>query len=120
MVGRYFSCQQVIDRLLSMNNTHPTTFHRILGLIILVLVLAGFAGLVWWMTGIVGRFTAAELATLLTVVIPVLGAVVTAAATMYAVVRSKSADREREVQQELRKRKGPIYEEFTQFVIGKV
>lgn len=52
--------------------------------------------------------------------IPAIVAFVTAGATIYAALRTKSAERLKEIEQELRKQKAPIYEGFSDFLLGKV
>lgn len=52
--------------------------------------------------------------------IPAIVAVITAGATIYAAIKTKSAERIKEIEQELRKQKAPIYEEFSEFILGKV
>ncbi|HEX9929724.1 MAG TPA: hypothetical protein VGB02_14420 [Pyrinomonadaceae bacterium] len=60
----------------------------------------------------------------LTPILPTLGiglaAIITASATIFAAIRTKSIERLKEIEQELRKQKAPIYEEFADFLLNKV
>lgn len=102
------------------NTAESTKSQERLGGIILIIFLGIFVASGWWIINAASKLTVIEVTPLLTVIIPVFGAFVTAAGALIAVLRSKTADRQREIDQELREKKGPIYEEFTQFLIGKV
>lgn len=86
--------------------TAKTTLLALISLAIIVL----FLGLLVWVTFTSLSSLSAQVS------VPVLAAIITAAASVYVVVKTKQSDRKKEIEQELRKQKAPIYEDFSSFL----
>ncbi|MDQ3749949.1 MAG: hypothetical protein M3367_13210 [Acidobacteriota bacterium] len=89
----------------------------------LVIVLALLVGLAWLafqgfliLSSKVTEANFTTIATLITALISVFGALCVAFISYRAALKSKQADRQKEIEQELRKQKAPIYEEFSELL----
>lgn len=105
-----------------MENKQPqvTFFHKFLAIFILSIILVLLIFLGWLVYYGISRLALSELASLLTVMIPAVVAIITVTGTIFAAIKTKSAERVKEIEQELRKQKAPIYEEFSNFLLDKV
>lgn len=105
-----------------MENVRPnlTLFQWILAIIILGVIFGFVIFLGWLVYYGITKLATAELIPLLTVMLPAIIAVITVSGTIYAAIKTKSAERLKEIEQDLRKQKAPIYEEFSDFLLNKV
>lgn len=98
----------------------PTLLHQLIAIAILLIFLGSLVILGWLIFNAISELSIRELTPILTIMIPAIVAIITAGATIYAAIRTKSAERIKEIEQELRKQKAPIYEGFSEFLLGKV
>jgi hypothetical protein len=69
-----------------------------------------FLGVVVWITWRAFAFLSSQVAA--TVIV----GIITASASVFAVIKAKQAEHRRDIENELRKQKAPIYEEFSSFL----
>lgn len=102
------------------NQSQLTFFHKFLAVFILGIILGLLIFLGWLVYYGITKLAVAELTSLLTIMIPAIVAIITVVGTIYAAIKTKRAERLKEIEQELRKQKAPIYEEFSDFLLNKV
>ena len=94
----------------------PTLLHWLIAIAVILVFLGSLGILGWLIINVISKVSVQELTPILTIMIPAIVAVITAGATIYAAIRTKSAERIKEIEQELRKQKAPIYEGFSEFL----
>lgn len=106
-----------------MNEVKTPTINKlqiIISFLFLGLLFSILGGIGWVIYYGLSQLTNKEIIPLLTAVIPTVAAIITAGATIYVAIKTKKAERLKEIEQELRKQKAPIYEEFSDFLLNKV